>query len=699
MKKLLIVIVCLGVIAALAFYFFLGKKKELAIEDILPQEAQLFMRFDHVGENIKEFSQGAFWQSISHIDYDTLVKQEILNPEQVVAIKSALSQLTNPQVHMILDKLFGNEFAFVVYPLNINLSQVSDLSALSTPTFLDDALSNFMIVTRIDADMQLVEFFSGLFGELGQNARQETLNYKDQTVHSIVFDQIGLRISYTRIKDLLVITLGDRAAQKIIDVYLKERPALAQQPNYMDAKKQAVEGQEVTIYWDMGKFVDYIREQATAVAAFVEKTQKEGIHSAAAIEAQINETLRSVIGFETFYISGRLDKITEFKFTMSLDEKKLSPEMAQYYACDPVQNDSLKFVTKDALGYQWNGCVNFVYYWEQILAEIEKSRTNDGAGAAAAENIAAFEQMIGLNIRRELLPAFGDEFGGILQDIAVDGMFPIPQFLLFVEVKDQQKINALLEKLATNPVLMRQQEQYEGATITYFSAPIGGDELQPSYGYIGDYLIIAINRQIIKSALDAQKDGAKSLSASEAFKQIDKGLSDKNMNVFFARLGILANKLEDLIEWANGWAESQQQQRQALKAGSEQRLQIVDNDLKQLQAGIDDLNKQIAEVTAHIEDFKSKSMDTSASTEELNGLNKMVEAKKADMASMNSQRDELLELIGNYQDTGLSAQKRELFLQQLVYPLINGLSSIEAFGGRTTIKDGVFESNMLLLTR
>jgi len=694
-KNFLIIITCLVAVAALALYFVTGAKKELDIADVLPQEIQLYMHFDNVSENIEQISQGPLWRSISQIKYEALVQEEVLSPTQVLTFNTIKSKLGDPQVQMILNKLFGREFAIAIYPLNVNLSQVNNFSPLTTPTFIDDALSNIMIVSRISPDVKLVEFFSGLLGNIGENAKKETLSYKEFTIHSIVFTKVNFRIVYMSIKDLLVVSLSERAAQKVIDVYLNERPALREQSKFSKAQKGAVEDDELSIYWDMGKFFTFIKDQSEALAAFIERMRTDGDNRRNNSLVKIESALESFSGFESFFISGRLDSITEFKFSMTMDTKNISSEMAHLYSCDPVENKSLQFVPADVLAYQWSGCIDLKYYWDQFNSEFNKVLDRDG-GATAAQQISSFESMMGLSIARDIIPAFGDEFGGILYDIHLGAIFPIPKFMLFAEVNNQKKADKILSLLDDNPMFVRQEEKYNGVTINYFTSPMGGEDLEPSYAYIGDYLVIAINRGVIKNSLDVKKNASLSLSSDPDFKEIDKGLSDKNLNVFYVRLGDLAGKFEDLVKWGNSWNESQQRQRQALKAGSEQRLEIVLKDLVQLEGDIEDLNKETEDINQHIAEFKEQGLDASASEEELNNITSMIENKRKDIVTIEAQRDELQELIDTYEDKGISKEKRELVLKKLVYPLIDGLRSIEVLGGRATVKGDVFESNLLL---
>ena len=688
MRKLVIIVIGVVLVVGLAVLFLKFQKKGLAIEEVVPQEAQLYAYFDNAEDNIKEMGRSQFWQTMGQLDYKQLADKGILNPAQVLVFQEVQSKLSDPQAQMVLQKLFGKEFAVVVYPLSIKISALADLSVLATPTFLDDALSNFMIVTRIPPDVQVAESFSGLFQGFGEDTKKETLNYKDFTIHSVVFPKIILRVSYVRLKDLLVVTLGERAAQKCIDVFKKERPSLAQEGQFIEAMKRSVKDRELYLYWDMEQFLASMKDQVEGITSLVSARAQEA--DAAQVSAQLNQALASVSGFKTFTLSGHFDSLSKLQFNMFLDVARISPDLAAYYTCEATANRTLKLVPPGVLGYQWNSCFHLERYWDQLVAELAKRGGNDNGGGVSGQ-IRQMESALGFSIENDILPAFGDEFGGYLADVSVTGGFPVPKFLFFIETKDKNKVNKLLSTLTQNPFLLLQQENYADTTINYFNSPLGGEDIQPGYAYAEDYLLIAINRKILKASIDAYAGHAPSLSGDRGFKDIDHGLTEKNLSIFYVQMAIFANRLEDMIEWANGWAEGQQKQREALKSGTQQRLDIVIADIRRLQEDIQEMEKEKSSTVTVEGTQEAASLGADTKKE----LEQTIENKKSDLKALEEQRSEFEGLVKSYENTGLDSQKRQVFLETLVYPFLSGLSSISTFAGRTTIEGDVFESTFL----
>jgi len=695
-RKLVFILAAIVVAGVLAVVVVKFQKKELAIEEVLPQEAQLYAYFDNVEGNLNHLGRSQLWQSMSQIDYNRLAEQGLVDPQQLMLFQGIQSKLSDPQAQLILNKLFGKEFAVIVYPISIKISDLSNPAVLTTSTFMDDALSNLLIVSRIPADVQVAEFFSGLFQDFGGDTKKETLNYKDFTIQTVFFPQANLRLSYVRMKDLLVITVGERAAQKCIDVFKKERPSLAQDAQFTQAMKRSVKDRELFLYWDMEIFLSFMKDQVEALSSLV--TQQAQETDAAQVTEQLNQAFAAVAGFKTFTLSGHFDSLSKLQFNMFMDRTKLSPELASYYTCEATLNKTLKLVPPGVMGYQWNSCFHLEQYWDQVLKEFAKKQA-DGGGGNISEQVQQIEATLGLSIENDVLPAFGDEFGGYLADISVGGPFPIPKFLFFVEVKDKNKTDKILSLLTRTPLLAFQQEEYADVTINYINPLLGGEDIQPGYAYLENYLLLAINRKVLKDSIDAYTGKAPSLSADPAFKEIDDGLTQENLNVFYVRMAAFANKLEDMIEWANLWAESQQKQREAFQAGSQQRLDIVLADIKRLQEDIQEMEKEKSSVTVQVTGTQLQAEEDPTSIEAVGLLEQSLETKKKDLQASQDQKAELEELIGSYEETGLSSQKRQLLLESLVYPFLSGLNSINAFAGRTTIEGDVFESTLLFMVR
>src|SRR5208282_3342628 len=135
------------------------------------------------------------------------------------------------------------------------------------------------------------------------------------------------------------------------------------------------------------------------------------------------------------------------------------------------------------------------------------------------------EKYFHINIRNDVLPLLGHEIGGYLTDVDMQGTYPFPRLLIFVKIHDRAKAERLLEKFTQNPITMLQSEQYDHVDIHYITLSLGAN-MDPGYGFLGDYLLVATSRQLLKQSIDAYNDSMRSIVSDDAVGQF--GLASKN---------------------------------------------------------------------------------------------------------------------------------------------------------------------------
>jgi len=176
-----------------------------------------------------------------------------------------------------------------------------------------------------------------------------------------------------------------------------------------------------------------------------------------------------------------LRPMIQAKTQLTYNLKEMKSEQADLLACPAGENRTIHFVPTDILGYQWSNCFKLEHYWRQISDEVKQLDPSQS-------KINEFEGKIGMNVANDILPAFGEEIGGYLKDIQVGGFFPLPEFLLFVEVNNESKAEQLLGRLQQQPLVSLQEENYGGTLIKYLALPLG-ENIQPGYCFLENYLL------------------------------------------------------------------------------------------------------------------------------------------------------------------------------------------------------------------
>lgn len=683
MKKWILVLVVVLMAGIGAGIFWQMQKARFSIEGVLPQGALLYVQLRDVEQNLNEMASMPFWQAVRDIDYDLLEKKGALSPQQGLFIRRIEGWLSEVATNPLSKRLFGRDVALAVYPPFQDMNALMRGTEILNPKVVEGLLSGIFLVTRVDPDVQFAELVSRLFNQHDANLSRGQLEYKGEIIHTITISNVGIKFGVVRLKDLLVIGVGEEAARLSVDVFKRDRPALAQDPRFDRVRKTFLAPSDMTGFFDFETFLALLKGQADKLIGLA----GEDAESAMA-QAQWRDILARMAGFKTLGFSARVAPLMKFSNYLLFEPGELSAEYAPLYTCPPEENKTIRFIPKDVLGYEWSNCFQLDYYWGEIKKELARIESPES-------KVKDLETRMGLSVEGDILPAFGDEIGGYLSDIQVGGLFPIPQFLLFAEVRNKLKTEQLLSRVKNQPLMMAQEENYKGVPLKYFALPLG-EAVQPGYCFLGDYLLVATNRRLLKDSIDASGNDDMALSASPAFQEINFGLTDKNRTVQFARVAQVIEKAKGIVGWSSQWMTAQDLKAQAFKAGSEKPLEEVKAVIAAKEGELKEIRGQIILLEDKIWNMETKGADAGAQKAELDGLKKQLDVKKAEITAEHERREELENILHDYEESAPDPALRQVYLDEVVYPVLEGLKSIRSYGLRATVDDGGFASSVFL---
>jgi hypothetical protein len=683
MKKTIFIMTALVVVAVAGAgtYLYLQKPKDM-LTDVLPQEPLVFVQLSDVEQNLKKLSSMPLWTGIRDLNYDLLQSKnaEQGKPWQVLKlIKDQISAVTN---NPVAKKLFGKEIAFAVYPPDKETAlDFSDFTRLN-PALMEDLLSGLYLVTRVDPDVQFAEFVARFFDQFGDNITRGEVVYKDETIHTVKVNDLGIKFGLVRLKNIMILGLGEKAARASIDVYKNDRPALSGSQQFTRLKKEFLDPAELTGLVHVKAFRGFLAKQMENFSIQNGEDDKQNP------SVQWDTVLAQFSGLETFGISSQIEPIPRIDYHVLFNPSELDDEFADIYTCPAQENKSLPFIPKDVLGYQWSNCFHLDYYWQQIQKEMAKS-------PESTAQIATVEAQTGFSISKDILPAFGDEIGGYIQDIQVGGLFPIPKLLLFIKIQDRSKAERLLARLKEQPFMMLQQENYNGTALEYLSLPLGQD-IQPGYCFIGDYLLVATSSSLLKSSVDVSKNSSMSLLANAAFQEVDYGLTDKNRSIQFIMVEAMIEKLKGVVRWGNQWVTAQDQKAQAFITGSSLPLEEVKATIQNKQRELSKINDQIPTLEDEIWSLETQGQDVSAKQAALKVLQEQRAAKELEIADQEERKAELMGIVQEYHEQTPDPSLRQLYLDEVVAPILDSLKAIKASGFRATVDGDILKSSLIL---
>lgn len=586
MKKILVILIALAMIVAGAIIIQQYMIKPTPVETALPTGALGYVRVIDLEKHFQELLDSRLFQSLIQIDFKKVMQTLGSEQKDIDQFEAFKQQLLSPVNQKIIKKFFGKEAALAVYP------GILDTGAINP----DKAAASIFLVTRLGPEMKLVDFLTGALSQLNKNITVQTRKYKGHDIDVIASNDGSINVAYAHVKDLFIIGLGEETARQGIDVIAGSKGSLTQDSQYLSAKAKAIMGEHLFGYVNFDLVLSAIKDRILG-------TVIKEMGNSAVIKEKIDESFKNMQGFKTVGFSGAFDGIVQLKMDMFFDPAAMAPDVRALYACPARDNPTLRFVPKNILGYQWTACYDFNYFWRESQKDKARLRqVNPQASESQAQEpqdqISALEEQLGLSIEKDILPVLSDEIGGYLTDIKTGGLFPIPQITFLLKVKDKDKGDQIIQSLFEKQPLFRlETENYKDIPIHYFTIPLAVNQ-EPCYAFIGDYLLVSINRPAVKEAIDAWNDPSLNVTTQARLKTLKMDFSPKSNSAMFVQMDLLTAKALEVVAWADKSARDQMERQQAFIKGSQQRLKDIQQDKQAWQKDIEAMEGDLSSLVA-----------------------------------------------------------------------------------------------------
>ncbi|HQP10774.1 MAG TPA: DUF3352 domain-containing protein, partial [Candidatus Omnitrophota bacterium] len=596
MKKIIVIALCVAIGIVAVGILLKTRTKGLAIESVLPQKPLVYVKLNDVEKNMKEISALPLGQALINADYDLLTRQNIITPQQGAFLQLIRTKMSEISTNPVMKQLFGREVAVAIYPLKQDMGELVEEMKILNPQLVSELLSGVFLVTRVDPNVQFAEFFTRYLTQLGAKVSQGQVEYKEETLRTIFISGDPMRLAFVRLDDLLVIGISEATIRESIDVYKQGSHSLAKDPQFAKIRSSFLDPSSTVGFLDFETFWTLLKKQIQDIAGLSAPGPEKDV-----IQKDLDDAFKRVDGFKTITMSSQLAQVIKVSSHVFFDPDELDAKYENFYTCPAKVNETINFVPQDVLGYQWSNCLDLSYYWEESKREMLQKGAPESA-------LSEFEAKIGLSIEQDVLPAFGDELGGYISDIQTGGLFPIPKVLLFARVRDKSKAQQLLAKLQEQPIAIIQEETYKGIALKYLALPLG-EALQPGYCFLGDYLLVATSRQLIKNSIDVSMGASSSLKADPGFNEVNFGLTDKNKSVQFVKIGEIADKIKGVIQWSSQWVAGRDQKAQAFESGVQKPLEEVEASIAVKIGELEQMRGQIVQREDEIWDLDVKGED------------------------------------------------------------------------------------------
>jgi len=628
-------------------FWIWSQRSGLAVEEVLPAHPLMYARLANVGKHVGQIVHSDFGKNISAINIPDVLSRNNFSPKDIrdfqIWQKEVLEFWQNP----LIKKFLGREIAVAVYR--------------------DNDSYQVYVTLRLTLSTRIAELLGQLSHHWGDDVTVKQQKYRGRVINHILFKKQEMGVEYVRIRDLLIIapeSLGH--LEEVVDVYQQRHFPLRDDPSYDFVRKNSYPLGDGLAFINFDLFSQLWRGEMDT------KLTSIGYQAAA---------------FPVYGLSYMPGVVSKYKMMIGLDQKYLPSGMRKVFSCPALSNDTLKLVPVNAIAYNWGGCYDLEQSWVLARQRLEEN-------PQVAQEVIKFkekaEKYFNINIKNDVLPILGHEIGGYLTDVDMQGTYPFPRLLVFVKILDLARAQSLLDKLTQNPIMMIHSEEYEHVDIHYISLPLGAN-MDPGYGFLGDYLLIASSRQLLKRSIDAYNDSMRSIASDDAVEQFSLADGEKFHSVTLMKTAELSRRAQDFLEWVDKYLSGQVSMAAAYK-------QDGDNKKQELDAAIADKKAELILAQKKLTQLKATSLtdlsleDPSLVNGAIENLNREEDSIRDDIANYIEQKEDLSRLLDNYATGARSAKLTMYNMESLVSPVLKSLESIDAQAVTVRFGDKILET-------
>ncbi len=655
-KKIIPLSVSALLILAAGALFFASRPLPLSMEQIFPSGALVYTRLSHVSGDTDQLTRSVFWKNISSIDLPKILEHNHTPLKDVKQLRQMQQEMETFLKNPLTKKFLGKEVAVGFYP--------------KIPFDTKEPLNSYSILgaTRLGLMFQIGELVISIAHQWSDDFTTTTEDYHGLNIAHVHFKKRQLEVAYTRIHDVLLVSLEPSVLlHQALDAYQKTKPSLALDPNFSKATAYTYPKGHGIFYANVQGFYDLLKSRASLPS--------------------------TAFGFKSYTISFLPGGISKMKLIMYFDAAQLNPSWrSMISSCTPSVNPSLNFVPHNVVAYQWGECYDFNDLWAQMKEKMRLSpKTNDSVRQWKHR----LEKRFKLNFHDDVLPVLGSQVGGYLNDVDIQSPFPYPRGIFFIKINDRRAAERLMQKLTKNPLALIQEEDYQQTLIRYITLPLGAN-MDLSYAFLGDYLLLASSRQLLKTSIDALNNPNLSLRSDETLKQFHLNASDLSQGMAFIKIDDVAGRLQQLLDWYNKMVSSQ------IAMALAYQQEAVDRK-KQLQESVVSKNEELRLAQNKLKESQPKAAAPDLSDEQkadwqanIDHLSQQVELLQEDVDSYRRQQQQLKQTLINYQNQSQSAKLWLFNSDEVLMPLLKSLGGLHALGMQWRLSGAISETEIFI---
>ena len=513
MKKIVILFLVVALMATGLFFLLKAEKKTVATPAAFISEDVLvcFTQKD-LGRMLDDFKKSRLGKTFSQIDFVKMAEDMGLPQENISFLKKGQDETNDFVNGPIFKELFNNEFTVALFPI--------DTSSLENPAGRIE--EHLLMIAKPEHGTQLINLLTSGFMKV---VNQTSVLYGKYTIKLFQLEK-GRTLAAIAVQDLVLIAFDERIIRDSLDRYDKKKRSLNDNEGFLKLRPLFKDPVSFS-YFGM----ESLQKQMEILLEKTDLKQKD----------LLKDAWRKWSGLQAAgYGVWREADGSRDKGVFIVDNAKLDPALRNFYATPSEKNASLAIVPQNVLAYYWTNTMDFPAYWKMY---------RQGSGFSQKKIDAIREdakRQFGMDIET-ILGLLDRQCGLMVQDGEGKRFLPVPDFSMFVKLKDSNRVSELVRNFLKNNGIPVQTQDYKGVGISSMAAFSQGG-LMPVYVIHDQYLIVASSMGMIKQIIDTMKEGH-GLADNPRFQKVSTGLLDVNNSVGYLRVGDMMRATKGMVGW------------------------------------------------------------------------------------------------------------------------------------------------------
>jgi hypothetical protein len=513
MKKIVVLSLVVALMATGLFFFFTRERKNAATPATFISEDVLvcFTQKD-LGRMLDDFKKSRLGKTFAQIDFVKVAEDMGLPQENILFLKKGLDETNDFLKSPIFKEIFNNEFTVALFPM--------DMSSFEKP--VGNIQEHLLLIAKPEHGTQLINL---LTSGIVKVVNQTSVPYGNYTIKLFRLEK-GETLAAIAVQDLVLIAFDERIIQDSLDRYDKKKRSLNDNEGFQKLRPMFKDSASFSYFG-----TESLQKQMEMLLEKTDLKQKN----------LLKEAWRKWSGLQAagYGVWREADKIRD-KGVFVVDNAKLDPALRDFYATPSEKNTSLAIVPQHVLAYYWTNTMDFPTYWKMYLQGSGFSQQKIDAIRKGSK------RHFGMDIET-ILGLLDKQCGLMVQDGEGKRSLPVPDFSMFVRLKDSYQLSGLARNFLKNNGLQVQTQDYKGVQISSMAAFSQGG-LMPVYLIHNQYLVVASSVVMIKQIIDTMKEGH-GLADNPRFQKVSAGLLDENNSVGYLRVGEMMHAVKGIVGW------------------------------------------------------------------------------------------------------------------------------------------------------